>query len=363
MTIIDQRFFKSNVTGYIDLPLNGNTILTLESNISALEPSDTKSYRIVFRADSPSGNVVATSNVITMYGNAFLSIQATGGVKTEEGDWIVHAFPESNTFEINSVSVLTDKNTIQYLVVGGGGAPYVSPSLSAPGGSFLGTATAGGGGGGLLTGNITVDNNDVGISNVIIGSAGAGGGGDGGQSNFLNITALGGGGGKSGTDRYTQFNIVGSGGGTYVEFFPSISAVAGSFGTPGQGFPGGSGISYREVYPAPSGAGFLDLRVGGGGGGAGSTATPTVFPTATVGFNGGDGKAVTWVPSSYGASGPTPGRWFAGGGGGAGRQHKGPPTAPGQPITGPYTGTSGAGSSGAGGVSQSGLVIIRYPKG
>jgi hypothetical protein len=359
---IDQRYFFSNVTGFINLPLNGNTTLTLASNIAALEFSESKNFRIVLRADSPSGNIIATSNTFSMYGNAFLTIQAHGGVKTEEGDWIIHAFPQSNTFEISSVSILPEKNTIQYLVVGGGGAPYVSPSLSAPGGSSLGTATAGGGGGGLLTGNISIVNNDVGISNVIIGSAGAGGGGDGGQSTFLNVTALGGGGGKTSTDRYVSFNIVGSGGGTFSEFFPS-SAVPGSLGTPGQGFQGGSGISYRETYPAPSGAGFLDLRVGGGGGGAGSTAIPTVFPSATTGFNGGNGKDIPWVPSSYGVAGPAPGRWFAGGGGGAGAQFKGPPTSPGQPITGPYTGTSGAGAGGQGGASQSGIVIIRYPKG
>ena len=352
---IDQRFFRSNVSGFINLPLNGNTTLTLESNISALEPTDSKSYRIVFRADSPSGNIVATSNIITMYGNAFLSIQATGGTKTEEGDWFVHAFEESNVLNISSLSVLSERNTIQYLVVGGGGGG--GDSLFPP------KMSGGGGAGGLLTGNINVDSTYIGNSNVIVGAGGSGpsSGTDGSPSSLLGVTALGGGGTK-GTNRYTVSGIVGSGGGSVTGTYPSN--IPGSVGTDGQGYAGGRGSASRSNLTQPVFPNLPytveSLRRGGGGGSGGAA-------SGLDGQNGGIGTAISWVPESYGVTGPTPGRWFAGGAAGGSWIYRSP-SAP-SPGTTTNNGTNGVGSNTSGGGSRGGaaanpgIVIIRYPKG
>jgi hypothetical protein len=337
MTIIDQRFFRSNVSGFINLPLNGNTILTLESNISALQPTDSKSYRIVFRADSPSGNIVATSNVITMYGNAFLNIQAHGGTRTEEGNWIVHAFQESNTLNIASLSVFPERNTIQYLVVGGGGNP--TPSTY---------STAGGGAGGLLEGNISVTPSYIGNFTVQVGGAG-------GQTRLfdsapIQITALAGGGGRAGGA---------SGGGGQVFSVPGSSP--GSAGTPGQGNPGFSGggsASYGSRNPVTGAFWNQIVYNGGGGGGAGSGGPPL-----TSSKNGGAGLAISWVPTSYGAAGPAPGRWFSAGGFGSGYNYRSE-GAPGGASTTYPAGNNGAGFGPANGsAGQQGIVIIRYPKG
>jgi len=330
MTIIDQRFFRSNVSGFINLPLNGNTILTLESNISALEPTDSKSYRIVFRADSPSGDIVATSNVITMYGNAFLNIQAHGGTRTEESDWIVHAFRESNTLDIVSLSVFPERNTIQYLVVGGGGNP--TPSTY---------SKAGGGAGGLLEGNISVTPSYIGNFTVQVGGVG-------GQTRLFNstpnqITALAGGGGRS---------VGASGGGGQVFSVPGGSN--GAAGTSGQGNPGFYGGGSIITYPTWN----QTVYAGGGGGGAGAGGPPT-----TGSENGGAGLAISWVPTSYGAAGPAPGRWFSAGGAGSGYNYRSP-GAPGGGSTSYPAGSNGAGYGPANGsAGQQGIVIIRYPKG
>lgn len=338
MSIINQRFFRSNVTGFINLPLNGNTILTLESNISALAPTDTKSYRIVFRADSPSGNIIATSNVITMYGNAFLSIQATGGTKTEEGNWVVHAFTSSDVFRLTSLSLLPERNTIQYLAVGGGGAPLFSTV-------GLQSTRAGGGAGGLLTGNITVTSDYVGNNAIIIGGGGSPSpSGISGANTVLfnssprSITAFGGGGGrKSG----------GSGGGGSVVGIPGTAP--GLPGISGQGNPGFGGQGTSSNTPTSSRSDVY----GGGGGGAGSGGPINTNSQ----INGGNGRAISWVPNLYGASGPTPGRWFAAGGGGdySFRGTSGQGSTEGNPGAG-YGPNNGS-------ATQQGIVIIRYPKG
>jgi len=350
MAIINQRFFKSNVTGVINLPLNGNVTLTLESNISALQPTDSKNYRIVFRADSPSGEVVARSNVITMYGNSFLSIQATGGTKTEEGNWIVHAFTGSDNFTVTALSVFPERNTFQYLAVGGGGAL-----------SQDNYNKAGGGAGGLLQGNLTVTPSYLGTNDIIVGGGGAPGGsypgyGTAGENSVLfnskptlKITALGGGTGAAGTGA--------SGGGGLNRAAPNVAD--GGAGTPGQGRPGFRATSTRTTQPSYI---ITDYLGGGGGGGAG-----TGGPISTGTRNGGNGLAVSWVPSSYGGTGPTPGRWFAAGGAGQGYRLD---TRVGSVVR--ANGTDGAGygsGNGSGGSSvsgsggQSGIVIIRYPKG
>ena len=56
-----------------------------------------------------------------------------------------------------------------------------------------------------------------------------------------------------------------------------------------------------------------------GGRGAGAVPVHLVLIHLIVprsGGPGGVGAAIPWMPSDYGTTGPSPGRWFAGGGGG-----------------------------------------------
>lgn len=133
-----------------------------------------------------------------------------------------------------------------------------------------------------------------------------------------------------------------------------------------QGYPGG-------------GEGPSDVNATGGGGAGGQSGTPN--------YRFGGPGITLWtndpgIPPSYGTSGPTPGRWFAGGGGagsptasptptagvgggGSGMDYAPPTTrANSDPLVPGVANTGGGGggghSSSAGAAGGSGIVIIRY---
>ncbi len=84
------------------------------------------------------------------------------------------------------------------------------------------------------------------------------------------------------------------------------------FGTSitGEGGGGGGG------YPGDT-QGFTGGSGGGGGvGEAGENANPPSVSAPRTAGAGGDGLPISWMPASYGTTGPSAGRWFAGGGGG-----------------------------------------------
>tara|TARA_R100000406_G_scaffold384_2_gene471 strand:- start:3158 stop:4306 length:1149 start_codon:yes stop_codon:yes gene_type:complete len=134
-----------------------------------------------------------------------------------------------------------------------------------------------------------------------------------------------------------------------------------------------------QGYPAGSSQPPYDGGASGGGGAGGPSGTPN--------YRFGGVGVTLWtndpgIPPSYGTPGPTPGRWFAGGGGagdpgssavangGAGGGGSGMDYAPSslRPSSNPEvpgvanTGGGGGGghSSAAGAVGGSGIVIIRY---
>jgi hypothetical protein len=228
---------------------------------------------------------------------------------------------------------------VEYLVVAGGGG----------GGVYWG---GGGGAGGLLQGiaPVTAGNSIT----VTVGGAGAlsntsfVNGGNGGNSVFGNITAIGGAGGKSYAS--SSFPSGGSGGGGTLYIAYGGQAVA------GQGNAGGAGAYYGSGGQA-----------GGGGGGAGTVGSNSVAASSLAG-NGGIG-----VSSAISGSITT----YAGGGGGAGNCGQGAGGAGGGGA-GVVSGTAnnGATNTGGGGGGQntqpsagtpssgsggSGIVIISYP--
>ncbi len=100
--------------------------------------------------------------------------------------------------------------------------------------------------------------------------------------------------------------------------------------------------------------------VGSGGGGAGAAGNPGSVSSGL----GGNGVAVPQLPPSYGVPGPSPGRWFAGGGSGESSptgSAGGGGAAPGNPGSA----NTGAGGGGTGGPTPagnggSGIIVIRY---
>ena len=306
-------------------------------------------------------------------------ISASGGTTFTADGYSYHAFESNGTFTVSSGGPME----IEYFLVGGGG-----------GGSDRGNGTGGGGAGGVLTnmplGTTTPDAGHARLGNpnyyvspgpytVLIGAGGGAGsdntGGQGMPTEFYStplgrnhpdgLKAIGGGfGGYS-----TAGGNGGCGGGADNNNRPDYQPVQGPQGKaafyPGpfaQGFPGGDGIE-------PGNGG------GGGAGGAGQNALPGI-----AGSYGGIGVKAPWCPPSFGQPGPSPGRWFAGGGGG-GAGASGPNGRGGGPG-GPYAGggngatqngpnagngvanSGGGGGSGCDGNSAgeggSGIVFIRY---
>ena len=150
-------------------------------------------------------------------------------------------------------------------------------------------------------------------------------------------------------------------------------AGTGGWGTISQGYPGGPGSPNQMGH------------VGGGGGGAGEAgeAAGGTGSSDSRGANWGDGRATLAMGptiTAYGTPGPSPGRWFAGGGG-SGYYNPTTPTGIGEGgaggggngLQGPDEGdapncaaNTGGGGAGAasynalGGTGGSGIVILRY---
>lgn len=223
-------------------------------------------------------------------------------------------------------------DTVDVLLLGGGGG-----SASAAGSDDGG---GGGGAGGLLIAY------DVPVAGDVAVTVGAGNIGNGGNSVFGDLVAIGGGQGA----RVPQ--VGGSGGGSTGRN-TAPTTPPGAAGTPGQGHAGGEGS-------------WGGARTGGGGGGANG---PGEDAGGSGGGNGGPGVVLAQIGWGY-AGAPVA---VAGGGGGGRGQGTGAggqathgggnggslgvPGSPGLPNTG---GGGGGGGNAAGGSGGSGLVIIRW---
>jgi hypothetical protein len=287
-------------------------------------------------------------------------IVATGGTIVTCGNFKTHIFTGPGTFTVTNAGTPAGSDSVDYLVVAGGGgtnwdrdagggaggfrlsnsvgcvpAPTMSPLVNPTGLPVSATGypiTVGGGGAAVGPGPSNPGSNSV----------------------FSSITSTAGGGSKQ---------TGGSGGGGYC----GASGAAGNTPpvSPPQGNPGGNSLS-------------LIAGGGGGAGAAGQNAPPS------VGGAGGSGSflADTFIgptAPSYGTPGPVGStRYFAGGGGGAaypsgpggaGGVGGGGAGAVGATVGTPGTTNTGGGAGGSGangGVAPngasggSGIVIIRY---
>jgi hypothetical protein len=329
--------------------LNSNATFSVSLANNIVSGNDTKEFTLQLRKNSVNGGIVATAaNTITVYAGSTRSnfISATGGTIVDTGSYRLHVFTSSNTLVVSDAGRMG--GYVDYLTVSGGGGG---------GGRNLGNGESGSGGGagGLLTGITTVSAQTY-VANVGAGgTAGAEGtpGGNGGNTNIFSISTIGGGGGT----HTLAGRFGGSGSGAMGS--SSGSVIDGGSGITGQGYPGGS-TPPGNPPPSPGQA-----RGGGGAGAAG-------------GLSGGNGLPISWIPSSYGTSGPTTGRWFAGGGGGGSitpgvAVRLGGAGGGGQggnfPSTTSFGGNVNTGGGGGGGgpttgaigTGGSGIIIIRYP--
>lgn len=245
---------------------------------------------------------------------------ASGGIITTVGDYRIHTFTSSGTFDVSYAS----QASAQLLLVAGGG-----------GGGQGGLGGGGGGGGGVLSSFVSLS---AGSYSVIVGSGGAPDT-NGSNSSALGLTAIGGGAGGASANG----NNGGCGGGG------SGTSGYGGSGTPGQGKAGGN------TYLGSNNA-------GGGGGGAFTPGTNGTLSGIYYGGNGGNG-----------AGNNITGSWVTYGGGGGGGYYTGASGTVGSGGlggggNGGVAGTDGLGGGGGGmnygGASAkrggNGIVIIRY---
>ena len=342
--------------------------LTIGRNGSNIEGSATNSVQSIegqsitlIYVDSTKGWVVVDSAQYSDLNQATF-IVATGGTVLTCGDYKTHVFTGPGTFTVSSVGNSSGSNSVEYLTVAGGGS-----------GSYADVGGGGGAGGfrqnfpspaiaGLPV-TATAYPITVGAGGASIPGPADTNGNPGSNSIFSTITSTGGGGGGGITPSSAPSG--GSGGGG------RNGETAGSGNTPPTSPPQGNN-------GGPGGANLPPAYGAGGGGGAGA-----VGSTGQPG-NGGDGgigspiATTVFGPTSpsYGTTGPAPGRYFAGGGGGArndpgvgGAGGSGGGGAGNGPNANATPGTINTGGGGGGmsngtcttaGSGGSGIVVIRY---
>jgi len=278
-------------TNNLTIGRNGHNIqgAANDSRISSNRANVTLVY-----IDSTKGWVYTKESNVADLGKP-LFITATGGTVATSGDYKIHTFTGDGCFVVSSVGNPLGSDSVDYLVVAGGGAGAGGP----------GNYTGGGGGAGGLR---LASSFPISITAYPI-TLGAGGSGDasgsavpGSDSIFSTITSAGGGGGVS---------------------------------TAGTGGPGGSGGGGGQAPPFAGGTGN----------------TPPVSPSQ--GNNGGTARGGGGGAGAAGASGPVPPGGDAAGVGGAGLDVT-PTFGPGLPNSGVYAGGGGGSSSGPAGGGQPG---------
>ena len=293
-------------------------------------------------------------------------LTATGGTEVTCGDWKTHIFTGAGTFCVSALGGPT-RNTVEYLVIAGGGA------------NGYGTPSSGGGGGGgfryfsalspagsplVAPAGITVTASPY---TIAVGAGGAVGpaapqpnpayGYNGAVSTFSTICSAGGG---SGGYHNNGVGMTGGSGGGGGNASAPITITPGGAGDtpdvePDQGNDGGAG-GQLAGGPAPN------HRQGGGGGGAGAAGT-----TVTPSTNGGAAGDGSYIPDgfvgptapTYGTPGPTGGG--AGGAGGGTAGSSGPGNASDAVAVNLGGGAGGVMASAAGlTAGGTGIVMIRY---
>ena len=312
------NFIGGNTGSFVANASGG--IVTLQANTN-IPLGEARSFSLQIRQDSTTGFISNVSSNVTIENPTAIAATSTAGNVITDTNYITHVFTAAGTFTVTKVPAATANATLELLVVGGGGASM------APGNNPQGTAGAGAGG-------FIAESN---VATATTYTVRVGNGGNNGAAQDSSFS------GGSGSANITYIAKAGGfGGGNFV-----ISRSGGSGGG-ADGNGGGSGTG----VPGQGFGGSMTQPAGGGGAGAAATTA-----------NGGVGKVAPMSPSlgtSYGTTGPSPGRWFAGGGGGnGGSGGAGGGGGPGQAGT---TNTGGGAGGGAPGLGGSGIVIIRYPR-
>ena len=304
-------------------------------------------------------------------------IEATGGTVTTTGNFKIHTFTGDGCFVVSCAGNAQGSNTVDYLVVaGGGGGAGNGLNFDAGGGGGAGgfRESDGGASGCYTTSPLAAACGALSLSiqtyPITVGAGGAGGpanniAGAGSNSIFSTITSAGGALGA----RPSQSPGNGSDGGSGSGSVNNNTGGAGNTPpvSPPQGQPGGDGINSGSSgggggggATAAGGNARVSPDLKGGQGGAGATTHITGSPVAYAGGGGAAGYTSGSNPA------PNSGRPGGVGGGGSGGSN---PSAPHTPFNG-QAGTANTGGGGGasansssstdGGAGGQGIVVIRY---
>lgn len=282
---------------------------------------------------------------------------ATGGSITTSGNYKIHTFTSSGTFEVTTVG---DVATADFLVIAGGGSGGSGHAGGGGAGGYRNSfnSEASGGGGASESAftttavqyTVTVGGGGAGVTSNAAGTSG-------GVSSIvhsgtsISITTVGGGGGGS---QVAVALVGGSGGGGGA---PNGAPGAAKAGTANQGYAGGLGQNYTSSSPyqfsggggggsSAVGADFSGLNGGAGGNGLASSITGSAVTRA-----GGGGGCASSASDTAGAAGT--------GGASAGSFASGS-TATDAAAVNTGSGSGGDRNGGTSGNGGSGIVIIRY---
>ena len=294
-----------------------------------------------------------------------LYVTATGGTITTCGNFKIHTFTGPGTFTVTCGGGPTGSNTVDYLVIAGGGSggsyggggaggyrfsdgtasgcysagpsPLSASALPVTAQAYPITVGAGGVTPGSPAGNNNPGSNGSNSIFSTITSAGGAKGAGGGLTPAANISGASGGGGGYATGQ-----------GRGLGNTPPVSPPQGNNGGLGNAeagtpnFAGGGG-------GGAGGVGADTVPTGGGNGGSGLASSITASPVTRAG--GGGGGTYPPVPDNPGDAGP--------GGGGVGGRNGGSAATDATVNTG--SGGGGAGEQTCnGGNGGSGIVVIRY---
>jgi len=372
-------------TGTLTLVQNGSDKIG-GSTVNATLTTEGIAVTLVF-IDSTKGWLVTDSGLQSEAPQP-LYITATGGNSiTTVGDYKVHAFTGPGTFTVCSVGNPSGSDTVETMIVAGGGGAGFDRAGGAGAGGMVLTPTCGV----PVTATgfpISVGGGGAGIPSA----CGPGGhtGANGTNSTGFSLTAIGGGGTSRGGNSRPLAEVTGEpggsgggGGGGCGSIGPGGPAIQptqpGNSGTYGKGFAGGDAAGPGNQTGGGGGAGGVGVNgvngTSSGAGGPGFDVSPR-FGTAPQPFyiangplqgvsvggifagGGGGGASSPAPPTSGGNGGP-------GGGGHGGDSPSNPGDRDGHPGTA-NTGGGGGGSSNissspdSGGNGGSGYVLIRY---
>jgi len=249
---------------------------------------------------------------------AYNSVTCTGGNITTDGLYTVQKFTNVGT---NSLSCSGSINDAEVLIVAGGGGGRSNPG---------GAGSGGGGAGGLIASTVNIS----GTMPVIVGNGGGGDVGNGGNSSFANLTAIGGGmggyisagnaGGSGGGGSWNNVGGAGTNGQGYNGAVGQTSGGGGGGTSESGGLPGVPGGYPNEYYPGKGGAGINSdivqdgVNVGyAGGGGGGARYGTSSTATHGGGYSLGDNNATSGTANTGGGGGGAQ-LGFAPGSGGSG---------------------------------------------